>query len=40
MLMEQENIETHYNGESAGNFKGLNHFVYIAHFWEAQTALL
>jgi hypothetical protein len=32
MIREQENIEAHYNGDSAGNFKGLNHVVYIAHF--------
>ena len=40
MFSEEENIEARYNGDSAGNIKGLNHVVYIVHFWDAQTALL
>jgi hypothetical protein len=40
MLWAKENIEANYKGDSAGNFKGLNHVVYIAHFCDAQTALL
>jgi hypothetical protein len=26
---------THYTGDSAGNFDGVNHVVCIAHFWDA-----
>jgi hypothetical protein len=30
----------YYTGDSAGNVQWLNHVVCIAHFWDAQTALL